>query len=90
MKLLKKLHLMRFFGYDLCYYLEFLQAFHDEGRYHWYLQDNTSLVILSDKSAEKLKFENLKWCKPVPQARSFFNPNLQKSHRKWDFRVSLE
>ena len=44
------------FGYYLCYHLELLQAFHNEGRY----QDNTSLVILSDKSAEKFKFENLK------------------------------
>ena len=45
------------FGYYLCYYLEFLQAFHNEGRYHWYLQYNTSLVILSDEGTEKFKFE---------------------------------
>ena len=77
------------FCYYLCYHLELLQAFHNEGRYHWYLQNDTSIVILSDKSIEKFKFENLKWCKPVPQARSFFSQNLQKSHRKWDLRVSL-
>ena len=77
------------FGYYLCYHLEFLQAFHNEARYHWYLQDNASLVILSDKSAEQFKFENLKWCKPVSQVRSVFSQNLQKSHRKWDLGVSL-
>ena len=89
-KLLKETSPHEVFGYYLCYQLEFLQAFHNEGRYHWYLQDNTSHVILSDKSVEKFKFENLKWCKPVPQARSVFSQNLQNSHRKWDLRVFKE
>ena len=56
---------MRFFY--LSYQFEFFQAFHSEGLYHWYLQDDTSFVILTHMIAEKFKFENLKWCKPVPQ-----------------------
>ena len=46
------------FGQYLCYQLDFLLDFlTEEGSYQW-LKDATSFGLLSDKSTEKLEWEN--------------------------------
>ena len=57
------------FGLYLCYDMEFLYNFFTEDSPYQYLQDATSIVLWSDKSAEKLKEKNLKWYALVLQAR---------------------
>ena len=42
---------------------------------------------LSDKSVEKFKFENLKWCKPVPQTSNSWE--IPVKWDMWDLMIQL-